>query len=297
MAAIALERAMSRIVKTTLLCTLALVVAACDNTDKPTTSKQPSVARPAPSTPVATSSSERPPSLVDLWVDKAIASQGPVAVDVLGKIKEKSASVPVVRVGTLESWSNEITMDDFATRAARLMNAMSFQTGSTYCGQVCKAPGAQGGPWSIDILTMNQVNRCAAVPVCSLPNGSGLKHYGEPNGTIILVNHDPSKISASGTSLYGNTYDAQTFSLTTADGQMLEMPKAKSDYYVFGNQTLLTFNQQDIPTRTVYDFAEEFSGRKPRPVGAKFGKRPAGMPAATPPGQRPPPLARKPTGK
>lgn len=202
-------------------------------------------------------------SLPDQWLEKALrakANDKGSTHETLGQAKWGSnQAAKVVRLGTVGSWANELTMDEFAVRVARYMRTMSSVTGNAYCGQICKGPGASAGPWSVDILTQNDRNFCPVVPVCSLPNGSGIKHYGEPTGSslYIAVNRTPTGQSNTASTLPGGAPDAHSFQFLTSDGKSVDIDLNGEDlgyYYLIDGRYNLVFGSSKTHPRHVYDF-------------------------------------------
>lgn len=202
-------------------------------------------------------------SLPDQWLEKALrakANDKSSTHETLGQVRwGPKQAAKVVRLGTVASWANELTMDEFAVRVARYMRTMSSVTGNAYCGQICKGPGANAAPWSVDILTQNDRHLCPLVPVCSLPNGSGIKHYGEPTGNslYIAVNRAPTGQNDTVSTLSGGAPYAYGFQFLTSDGKSVNIDLNGEDmgyYYLIDGRYNLAFGSSKTHPRRVYDF-------------------------------------------
>ena len=213
-------------------------------------------------------------SLPDQWADKAyLIENGREKGEVLGKVRQGDKVSNVIRIGTVQSWANETSIDQFAARAAKYARAMSDVTGKAYCGHICSAPNAaKGGPWAVDMLTLDTGAYCPLIPVCSVPNGSGIVPYGEPVGAGLHINIRPLAATEeqgerSNETGLTSSQSRQTFDFFTQSGQRIDIKTdlRQTGYYYLMDIHRLGFVPAGQAPRVVYNFqtntAAENSGQ------------------------------------
>lgn len=205
-------------------------------------------------------------SLPEIWVERAYrAVQGKHGQheDIGHAVWENKPAQRIVRLGTIESWSNEMTLDEFAVRVGRYMRSMSATTGNAYCGHICKGPAMRAGPWSVDILTQHDAEYCPVVPICSLPNGSGLKRFGEPTGAVMHISASAQAISSGNEAqrVANASPDGHNFVFLTLQGKTVNTDQhgyALGYYHLTDHAHKLGFGSEGRPTRYVYDYNNVF---------------------------------------
>lgn len=174
----------------------------------------------------------------------------------LANVSVGDKTMAVVYTGTLSSWAGE-DVDTFATRAARYMRTMGSVTGKAYCGQICSADGKATGPFAVDIVTTHQDNACAPIDVCSLPNGSGLEHFGKSTGQVVLVNSQPQLMNPLDDKGVPSMTSAQFTTLNEKGELDKAAPEEGTQYYFLKTYSNLQHLGQDGKVREVYDFSVE----------------------------------------
>lgn len=208
--------------------------------------------QPVPQTPTEEK------SLPDQWAEKAYVvvvrrEEG----EVLARSRREGKISDVIRIGTIQSWAHETTLDQFASRVGKYARAMSDVTGKPYCGHICSAPNTEGrAPWSIDILTLSEGGYCPLIPVCSVPNGSGISPYGEPVGVAVYINILPvAAMTEEGQGMRASQ-PGNNFELFTRSGQRIAIdPQAgRVGYYYMMDPHTLGFAPVGEVPREVFNY-------------------------------------------
>ena len=234
-----------------LLCVSAIVLTACGDKSASDPAKKGND-KPAAAEKVSEPEKD---NLLLAWATRAKNAEIKGQNEILAQVALRGETFPVVRTGTLASWAVE-NKDRFATRAARYMRTMSDVTGHAYCGQICNAQSNKGGPYSIDITTSQDSHSCAAVPVCSLPNGSGIKNYGVSTGDVVLISAKPDQIAprdANGNPYYG----ASKYIVLDEKGNPKPSAPQSLQYYTLETYNTLVHHKEGEKVRLVYDYSLE----------------------------------------